>query len=94
MEPTALTQILRLLAKYSIIGFVVCHLLALGMRLKARYTGAAGVTCGSRRTVWSVQPSALVVVMVGAFPANPTIEAKNTLCAASKRKQDGGERGL
>jgi BASS family bile acid:Na+ symporter len=33
MEPTALTQILRLLAKYSIIGFVVCHLLALGMRL-------------------------------------------------------------
>jgi predicted Na+-dependent transporter len=33
MEPTALMQILRLLAKYSIIGFVVGHLLALGMRL-------------------------------------------------------------
>jgi BASS family bile acid:Na+ symporter len=33
MDPSALTQILRLLAKYSIIGFVVGHLLALGMRL-------------------------------------------------------------
>jgi predicted Na+-dependent transporter len=36
MEPSALTQILRLLAKYSIIGFVVGHLLALGMRLTVR----------------------------------------------------------
>jgi predicted Na+-dependent transporter len=33
METSAVTQILRLLAKYSIIGFVVGHLLALGMRL-------------------------------------------------------------
>jgi predicted Na+-dependent transporter len=33
MEPSALTHILQLLAKYSIIGFVVGHLLALGMRL-------------------------------------------------------------
>ena len=33
METSAVTQILQLLAKYSIIGFVVGHLLALGMRL-------------------------------------------------------------
>src|SRR2546430_97779 len=33
METSAVTQILRLLAKYSIVGFVVGHLLALGMRL-------------------------------------------------------------
>jgi predicted Na+-dependent transporter len=33
MAPMALMQILRLLAKYSIIGFVVGHLLTLGMRL-------------------------------------------------------------
>ena len=33
METSAVTQLLRLLAKYSIIGFVVGHLLALGMRL-------------------------------------------------------------
>lgn len=33
METSAVTQILRLLAKYAIIGFVVGHLLALGMRL-------------------------------------------------------------
>jgi predicted Na+-dependent transporter len=33
METSAVTQILRLLTKYSIIGFVVGHLLALGMRL-------------------------------------------------------------
>jgi bile acid:Na+ symporter, BASS family len=33
METSAVAQILRLLAKYSIIGFVVGHLLALGMRL-------------------------------------------------------------
>jgi predicted Na+-dependent transporter len=33
METSAVTQILRLLAKYSIIGFVVGHMLALGMRL-------------------------------------------------------------
>jgi predicted Na+-dependent transporter len=33
METSAVTQILRLLAKASIIGFVVGHLLALGMRL-------------------------------------------------------------
>ncbi len=33
METSAVTQMLRLLAKYSIIGFVVGHLLALGMRL-------------------------------------------------------------
>jgi predicted Na+-dependent transporter len=33
MEPSAVTHILRLLAKYAIIGFVVGHLLALGMRL-------------------------------------------------------------
>ncbi len=36
METSALTQILRLLAKYSIIAFVVGHLLALGMRLTVR----------------------------------------------------------
>jgi predicted Na+-dependent transporter len=36
METSAVTQILRLLAKYSIIGFVVGHLLALGMRLTVR----------------------------------------------------------
>jgi predicted Na+-dependent transporter len=36
MEPSALMQILRLLAKYAIIGFVVGHLLALGMRLTVR----------------------------------------------------------
>jgi BASS family bile acid:Na+ symporter len=33
METSAVAQILRLLAKYAIIGFVVGHLLALGMRL-------------------------------------------------------------
>jgi bile acid:Na+ symporter, BASS family len=33
METSTATQILRLLAKYAIIGFVVGHLLALGMRL-------------------------------------------------------------
>jgi predicted Na+-dependent transporter len=33
METSALTQMLRLFAKWSIIGFVVGHLLALGMRL-------------------------------------------------------------
>jgi bile acid:Na+ symporter, BASS family len=33
METSAVTHILRLLAKYAIIGFVVGHLLALGMRL-------------------------------------------------------------
>ena len=36
METSAITQILRLLAKYSIIAFVVGHLLALGMRLTVR----------------------------------------------------------
>jgi predicted Na+-dependent transporter len=36
METSAVTQILRLLAKASIIGFVVGHLLALGMRLTVR----------------------------------------------------------
>ncbi|HSF31988.1 MAG TPA: bile acid:sodium symporter [Candidatus Tectomicrobia bacterium] len=36
METSAVTQILRLLAKYSIIGFVVGHLLALGLRLTMR----------------------------------------------------------
>jgi predicted Na+-dependent transporter len=36
METSAVAQILRLLAKYSIIGFVVGHLLALGMRLTVR----------------------------------------------------------
>jgi predicted Na+-dependent transporter len=33
METSAVTHILGLLAKYSIIGFAVGHLLALGMRL-------------------------------------------------------------
>jgi bile acid:Na+ symporter, BASS family len=33
METSAMAQILRLIAKYAIIGFVVGHLLALGMRL-------------------------------------------------------------
>jgi predicted Na+-dependent transporter len=36
METSAVTQILRLLAKASIIGFVVGHLLALGMRLSVQ----------------------------------------------------------
>jgi predicted Na+-dependent transporter len=36
METSTVTQILRLLAKYSIIGFVVGHLLALGMRLSVQ----------------------------------------------------------
>jgi BASS family bile acid:Na+ symporter len=36
METSAVAQILRLLAKYAVIGFVVGHLLALGMRLTVR----------------------------------------------------------
>jgi BASS family bile acid:Na+ symporter len=40
METFAVAQILRLLAKYSIIGFVVGHLLALGMRLTVQEIAA------------------------------------------------------
>jgi predicted Na+-dependent transporter len=40
METSAVMQILRLLAKYSIIGFVVGHLLALGMRLTVQEISA------------------------------------------------------
>jgi predicted Na+-dependent transporter len=40
METSAVAQILRLLAKYAIIGFVVGHLLALGMRLTVQEISA------------------------------------------------------
>jgi len=33
METSAVTQMLRLCAQYAIIGFLVGHLLAVGMRL-------------------------------------------------------------
>ena len=44
METSAVAQILRLLAKYSIIGFVVGHLLALGMRLTVPWPVPATAT--------------------------------------------------